>query len=90
MEDKNWGQENLPAEIVWGPGKSASQLVIALQRVVQTGCAAIAVRVSPKVSSPFTCMDVVILCRLSELCSFRGLSNMSVMMTQSLLKGDVQ
>ena len=50
IEDKAWGEENMPAEIVWAPGKSTKQLVIALQRVLQTGVAVLAVRVSPKVS----------------------------------------
>lgn len=49
VDEKAWGEENMPAEIVWAPGKSSSQLVIALQRVVQTGCAAIAVRVPDQV-----------------------------------------
>ena len=45
----------MPAEIVWAPGKSTKQLVIALQRVLQTGVAVLAVRVPPKVSSILSC-----------------------------------
>ena len=62
-DDKAWGEQNMPAEIVWAPGKSASQLVIALQRVIQTGIAALAVRIAPEVrpskqSLPFKTVSI--------------------------------